>query len=42
MDGLKVAVQNLSERVLSCCEVGCIPCKPPGVVADRAIAIITK
>lgn len=42
MDGLKVAVQKLSERVLSFGEVGRIPCKPPGVVADRAIAIITK
>lgn len=42
MDGLKVVVQNLSEVVLSCGIVGHIPCMPPGVVADRAIAIITK
>lgn len=40
-DGLKVVVQNPSERVLSCGAVGHIPCKPPGVVADRVITIIT-
>jgi len=40
-DGLKVVVQNPSEKVLGCGAVGHIPRKPPGVMADRAITIIT-